>query len=166
VFGKNVRLGSGASAGPFCVIEGAEIAKARVGPFARLRPGSEIHDNAKIGNFVEIKNAIVSENSKINHLSYIGDSCIGKNTNIGAGTITCNYDGFKKHRTTIGENVFIGSNSALVAPIQICDNVLIGAGSVITKDVNAGDLALARSKQVNIENGANSFREKTKGNSK
>jgi bifunctional UDP-N-acetylglucosamine pyrophosphorylase/glucosamine-1-phosphate N-acetyltransferase len=163
VFGKNVRLGSGASVGPFCVVEGAEIRKAQVGPFARLRPGSEIRDNAKIGNFVEIKNGFIDENTKVNHLSYIGDTVVGKNTNIGAGTITCNYDGFKKHRTIIGDNVFIGSNTALIAPVEIRDSALIGAGSVVTENVNTGELAIARGKQKNVVGGAENFRKKTKG---
>ncbi|MDR2158224.1 MAG: bifunctional UDP-N-acetylglucosamine diphosphorylase/glucosamine-1-phosphate N-acetyltransferase GlmU, partial [Holosporaceae bacterium] len=122
VFLKNVRLKSGAQIGPFCVVEGATVSDARVGPFARLRTGANIKDGAKIGNFVEIKNSEISEGAKVNHLSYIGDANIGKNTNIGAGTITCNYDGFQKHKTFVGENVFVGSNVALVAPVQIHDN--------------------------------------------
>ena len=158
VFGKNVKIKSGAEVGPFCVVEGAEVKSAQVGPFSRLRPGSEIHDGAKIGNFVEIKNSIINEKTKVNHLSYIGDSDLGKNTNVGAGTITCNYDGFKKYRTEIGENVFIGSNSALVAPVKISDGAVIGAGSVITKDVNPNSLAIARGFQRNIENWAVNFR--------
>lgn len=158
VFGKNVKIKSGAEVGPFCVVEGAEIRSAQVGPFSRLRPGSEIHDGAKIGNFVEIKNSVINEKTKVNHLSYIGDSDLGKNTNVGAGTITCNYDGFKKYRTEIGENVFIGSNSALVAPVKIDDGAIIGAGSVITKNVNSDSLAIARGFQKNIENWAVNFR--------
>ncbi len=160
VFGKNVKIKSGAEIGPFCVVEGAEVKSARVGPFSRLRPGSEIHDGAKIGNFVEIKNSVINEKTKVNHLSYIGDSDLGKNTNVGAGTITCNYDGFKKYRTEIGENVFIGSNSALVAPVKISDGAIIGAGSVITKDVDSDSLAVARGFQKNIENWAVNFRVK------
>lgn len=171
-FGKNVKIKSGAEIGPFCVIEGAEVRSAQVGPFSRLRPGSEIHNGVKVGNFVEIKNSIVNEKTKVSHLSYIGDSDLGKNTNVGAGTITCNYDGFKKYRTKIGENVFIGSNSALVAPVKIADGAMIGAGSVITKDVNSDSLAVARGMQRNIENWAVNFRikhlnsEKTPKNSK
>ena len=158
VFGKNVKIKSGAEIGPFCVVESADIRHAQVGPFSRLRPGSEIHDGAKIGNFVEIKNSVINEKTKVNHLSYIGDSDLGKNTNVGAGTITCNYDGFKKYRTEIGKNVFIGSNSALVAPVKISDGAIIGAGSVITKDVNTNSLAIARGFQKNIENWAVNFR--------
>ena len=158
VFGKNVKIKSGAEIGPFCVVEGAEVKSAQVGPFSRLRPGSEIHDGAKIGNFVEIKNSIINEKTKVNHLSYIGDSDLGKNTNVGAGTITCNYDGFKKYRTEIGENVFIGSNSALVAPVKIANGAIIGAGSVITKDVDSDSLAVARGSQRNIKDWAVNFR--------
>ena len=152
VFGENVRVKRGAVVGPFCVVEGADIREAQVGPFSRIRPGSEIHDGAKIGNFVEIKKSVISEKTKVNHLTYIGDSFVGKNTNIGAGTITCNYDGINKHKTNIGENVFVGSNSAIVAPVKIHDNVTIGAGSVITKDVPENSLAVARGLQKNIEN--------------
>lgn len=151
VFGEGVRVKRGAVVGPFCVVEGAEIREAQVGPFSRLRLGSEIHDGAKIGNFVEIKKSTISEKTKVNHLTYVGDSFIGKNTNVGAGTITCNYDGINKHRTDIGENVFIGSNSAIVAPVKIHDNATIGAGSVITKDVPENSLAVARGFQKNIE---------------
>ncbi|MBO7453789.1 MAG: bifunctional UDP-N-acetylglucosamine diphosphorylase/glucosamine-1-phosphate N-acetyltransferase GlmU [Alphaproteobacteria bacterium] len=160
VFGKNVKIKSGAEIGPFCVVEGAEVKSAQVGPFARLRSGSEIRDGAKIGNFVEIKNSVVHEKTKVNHLSYIGDSNLGKSTNIGAGTITCNYDGFKKYRTEVGEGVFIGSNSALVAPVKIEDGAVIGAGSVITRDVEPSSLAIARGFQKNIKDWAVNFREK------
>jgi bifunctional UDP-N-acetylglucosamine pyrophosphorylase/glucosamine-1-phosphate N-acetyltransferase len=162
VFSENVKLKSGASVGPFCVVEGSEIGKACIGPFARIRPGSEIRDEARIGNFVEIKNSVVAEKSKVNHLSYIGDSSVGRESNIGAGSVTCNYDGFEKHKTQIGEKVFIGSNSSLVAPVKIHDNAMIGAGSVITKDVEDGALAIARERQVNIANGAINFRENRK----
>ena len=127
-------------------------------PLARLRPQTEIHENVHIGNFVEIKKSQIAKNSKINHLSYIGDSEIGENTNIGAGTITCNYDGFNKFKTKIGNNVFIGSNSALVAPVDIQDGAIIGAGSVITKNVEADDLAVSRTSQTNISKGAIKFR--------
>ena len=160
MFGKNVKIKSGAEIGPFCVVEGAEVKSAQVGPFARLRSGSEIRDGAKIGNFVEIKNSVVHEKTKVNHLSYIGDSNLGKSTNIGAGTITCNYDGFKKYRTEVGEGVFIGSNSALVAPVKIEDGAVIGAGSVITRDVEPSSLAIARGFQKNIKDWAVNFREK------
>ncbi|MDR2681617.1 MAG: bifunctional UDP-N-acetylglucosamine diphosphorylase/glucosamine-1-phosphate N-acetyltransferase GlmU [Holosporaceae bacterium] len=158
-FGPNVHLKSGTHINSFCVVEGADIKNAAVGPFARIRPNTQISENAKIGNFVEIKNSLVQKNAKINHLSYVGDSEIGKNTNIGAGTITCNYDGFQKHKICIGENVFIGSNSALVAPVEIGDNAMIGAGSVITQKVEPGFLAISRTPQRNIENGSIEFRE-------
>lgn len=163
VFGKNVKIKSGAEVGPFCVVEGAEVRSAQIGPFSRLRPGSEIHDGSKIGNFVEIKNSIVHEKTKVNHLSYIGDSDVGENTNIGAGTITCNYDGFKKYRTEIGENVFIGSNSALIAPVKIEGGAVIGAGSVITKNVDSNALAIARGFQRNVKDWAVDFRVKRSG---
>ncbi|MDR0631846.1 MAG: bifunctional UDP-N-acetylglucosamine diphosphorylase/glucosamine-1-phosphate N-acetyltransferase GlmU [Holosporaceae bacterium] len=152
VFLENVVIKRGAHVGPFCVVEGSTIANAKIGPFSRLRTGTEIQDGVRIGNFVEIKNSVVSRESKINHLSYVGDANIGKNTNIGAGTITCNYDGIKKHRTAVGENVFVGSNAALVAPVEIGDNVTIGAGSVIVKNVENGALAIARNNQTNIAN--------------
>lgn len=158
VFGRNVRISSHAEVGPFCVLDGAEVKSAQVGPFSRLRPGAEIHNKAKIGNFVEVKNSVISEGTKVNHLSYIGDSNVGENTNIGAGTITCNYDGFKKYKTEIGKNVFIGSNSALVSPIKIQDGAMIGAGSVITFDVDRDALAIARGRQKNIKNWAKVFR--------
>ena len=122
---------------------------ATVGPFARLRPGAELAEHVHVGNFVEVKNAIVAEGAKINHLSYIGDADIGERTNIGAGTITCNYDGVFKHRTTIGKRVFVGSNTMLVAPVTLGDDSMTGSGSVITQDVPAGDLAIGRAKQVN-----------------
>ncbi|MDR2794477.1 MAG: hypothetical protein LBB12_01725, partial [Holosporaceae bacterium] len=152
VFGENVHVKSGTHINSFCSLEGANIKNAAVGPFARIRPDTFIAENAKIGNFVEIKNSIVHENAKINHLTYVGDSEIGKNTNIGAGVITCNYDGFRKYKTQIGENVFIGSNSALVAPVNIGDDATIGAGSIITKNVDPGSLAVSRAPQRNIEN--------------
>ena len=151
VFYEGVHIKSGANVGPFCVVEGAQIGTAQVGPFSRLRPGAEINDRVKIGNFVEIKKSVVSEGAKVNHLTYIGDSFVGKNTNIGAGTITCNYDGVHKHKTHIGENVFVGSNSALVAPVEIGDNATIGAGSVITRNVQENALAVARGRQRNID---------------
>ena len=128
-----------------------------------MRTGSEIQDNAKIGNFVEIKNSVICSDAKINHLTYIGDCEVGQGTNVGAGTITCNYDGFKKYKTKIGQNVFIGSNTALVAPVEIGDNAMIGAGSVITKNVASGDLSLARDAQKNLKDGSIRFRENRKG---
>lgn len=157
-FAKNVHISSGAEVGPFCVVEGASIKSATVGPFARLRPDTIIDDGAKIGNFVEIKNSEIHQGAKVNHLTYIGDAEIGKRTNIGAGTITCNYDGFKKYRTKIGENSFIGSNTAIVAPVEIADNTTIGAGSVVTKNVAVGELAIAREKQKNIPEWTTKFR--------
>ena len=158
-FGPKVKIESDVEIKSFCHIEGAKIQKnAVIGPFARIRPQTEIHENVHIGNFVEIKKSQIAKNSKINHLSYIGDSEIGENTNIGAGTITCNYDGFNKFKTTIGDNVFIGSNSALIAPVEIKNGAIIGAGSVITKNVEADDLAVSRSTQTNIPKGAIKFR--------
>ena len=158
-FGSEVVVESGVEIKSFCHIEGAKIQKnAKIGPFARIRPQSEIAENVHIGNFVEIKKSQIAKNSKINHLSYIGDSEIGENTNIGAGTITCNYDGFNKFKTKIGDNVFIGSNSAIVAPIEIQNGAIIGAGSVITKNVESNDLAVSRTSQTNLAGGATKFR--------
>ena len=136
---------------PNCVIEDAEIGRgSRIGPFARLRPETSLAENVHVGNFVEIKKTAVAEGSKINHLSYIGDSIVGSKVNIGAGTITCNYDGANKFRTIIGDNAFIGSNSQLVAPVVIGENATIGAGSTITKDAPENQLTLARAKQISI----------------
>jgi bifunctional UDP-N-acetylglucosamine pyrophosphorylase/glucosamine-1-phosphate N-acetyltransferase len=148
VFGPGVRIGEGARIRAFSHIEGALVARgAEVGPYARLRPGAEIGENAKVGNFVEIKKARLAKGAKANHLSYIGDAEVGEGANIGAGTITCNYDGFFKYRTVIGEGAFIGSNSALVAPVSIGAGAIVGAGSVVTGDVEADALALARGSQ-------------------
>lgn len=152
IFGEGVKLKRGAVIGPFCVLEGSNISAATVGPFARIRPGSEIRNSAKIGNFVEIKKSLISEHTKVNHLSYIGDSTVGAGTNIGAGTITCNYDGQHKHQTCIGSEVFVGSNTALVAPVEIGNGAIIGAGSVITDNIPSQSLAIARSRQVNMDN--------------
>jgi bifunctional UDP-N-acetylglucosamine pyrophosphorylase/glucosamine-1-phosphate N-acetyltransferase len=158
-FGPKVKIENDVEIKSFCHIEGTKIQKnAVIGPFARLRPQTEIHENVHIGNFVEIKKSQIAKNSKINHLSYIGDSEIGENTNIGAGAITCNYDGFNKFKTKIGDNVFIGSNSALIAPVEIKNGAIVGAGSVITKNVEADDLAVSRSTQTSIPNGAIKFR--------
>lgn len=152
-FGANVSIESNVEIKSFCHIEGAVIKSgARVGPFARLRPGSEIGVDAHIGNFVEIKKSQIGQEVKIGHLTYIGDSKIGAKTNIGAGTITCNYDGENKFETIIGESVFIGSNSALVAPVNIGDNSFVGAGSTVTKNVPSDSLAVARGKQIVKEN--------------
>ena len=133
-------------------IESSKVgASSRIGPYARLRPGTTLENNIHIGNFVEIKNSDIGENSKVNHLSYIGDSDIGKNVNVGAGTITCNYDGVNKHRTIIEDEVFIGSNSQLVAPVKIGKGSTVGAGSTITKDIPEQQLAISRPKQINIK---------------
>jgi len=150
VFGPGVTVESGTTIRAFSHLEGCHISRgAVVGPYARLRPGAELAENVKVGNFVEIKNALIAEGAKVNHLSYIGDATIGARSNIGAGTITCNYDGVFKHKTTIGEDVFIGSNTMLVAPITVGDAAMTGSGSVVTRDVPAGDLAVARAKQEN-----------------
>ena len=153
VFGPKVKIGDNSYIKSFSHIEGTKIEKnVVVGPYARLRSGTVLKDNSKIGNFVETKKSNISQNSKVNHLSYVGDTSIGKNSNIGAGTITCNYDGIKKSRTKISDNVFIGSNSSLVAPIEIDKDSIVGAGSVITKNVNRRSLALTRSSQIEIKN--------------
>ncbi len=161
VFGDKVKIESNVEIKSFCNIEGAEIKSGSViGPFARIRSGTVIEEDSKIGNFVEIKKSQIKKGAKISHLSYVGDAEIGENSNLGAGTITCNYDGYNKFKTVIGENVFIGSNTALIAPINIGDNAVIGAGSVITKNVNADDLAISRAKQQNLENGGKNFHHK------
>ena len=153
VIGSKVKIGDNSHIKSFSYIEGTVIEKnVMVGPYARLRDGTFLKSNTKVGNFVETKKAKVNSNSKINHLSYIGDTYIGKNVNIGAGTITCNYDGIKKSKTKIDDNVFVGSNSSLVAPIKLAAASTIGAGSVITKNVNKKSLALTRTTQVEIKN--------------
>lgn len=150
VFGPGVTVESGATIRAFSHLEGCHVSRgAVVGPYARLRPGAELAESVKIGNFVEIKNARIAEGAKVNHLSYIGDATVGARSNIGAGTITCNYDGVFKHKTTIGADVFIGSNTMLVAPVTVGDAAMTGSGTVVTKDVPAGDLAVARAKQQN-----------------
>jgi bifunctional UDP-N-acetylglucosamine pyrophosphorylase / glucosamine-1-phosphate N-acetyltransferase len=170
-FGPDVRIESGAVIHAFSHIEGARVAAgASVGPFARLRPGTDLGKDVKVGNFVEIKAAQVEQGAKISHLSYIGDARVGAQANIGAGTITCNYDGYLKQKTDIGAGAFIGSNSALVAPVKIGDNANVGAGSVITRDVAEDALAVARGKQVEIAGWAKRYRatkkaEKAKGKS-
>jgi bifunctional UDP-N-acetylglucosamine pyrophosphorylase/glucosamine-1-phosphate N-acetyltransferase len=159
VFGPGVSVGDGSEIKAFSHIEGAVIGKDTViGPFARLRPGTRISDRAHIGNFVEIKNALIGEDAKAGHLSYLGDATVGAGSNIGAGTITCNYDGFTKARTEIGPGVFIGSHTALVAPVTIGSDAMIGAGSVITQDVPADALALSRAELKIREGGAARFR--------
>lgn len=160
VFGPGARIGERVTIRAFSHIEGAEVeAGAEIGPFARLRPGAEIGGGAKVGNFVEVKKARLGAGAKANHLSYIGDADVGAGANIGAGTITCNYDGFFKYRTVIGERAFIGSNSALVAPVTVGDGALVGAGSVITGDVSADAIAIARGQQVEKPGRAARFRE-------
>ena len=164
ILGNNVKIGA------HCILRNCEIADntvieansiieealvgeyCTVGPYARLRPGAVMHAKAKVGNFVEMKKAVLGEGAKANHLTYLGDATVGANANIGAGTITCNYDGVNKSKTTIGQNAFIGSNSSLVAPVTIGDNATVGAGSVITSKVDENALAVARGKQRNIAN--------------
>jgi bifunctional UDP-N-acetylglucosamine pyrophosphorylase / glucosamine-1-phosphate N-acetyltransferase len=161
VFGPGVEIADGATIKAFSHIEGATIAtKAVIGPFARLRPGAKIGEKAKVGNFVEVKKSSLGPGAKANHLSYIGDAEIGADANIGAGTITCNYDGFGKYGTVIGEGAFIGSNTALVAPVSVGAGAIVGAGSVITKDVEADSLAVERSEQKGIAGWARRFRER------
>ena len=163
VFGPKVKVADGAVIRAFSHLEGATLASgAIVGPYARLRPGAVIGEGAHIGNFVEVKNAEMGAGAKANHLAYIGDASVGAGTNIGAGTITCNYDGFAKHRTTIGEGAFIGVNTALVAPVSVGDGAYIGTGSVITDDVPANALALGRARQVVKEERAIALRERFK----
>jgi bifunctional UDP-N-acetylglucosamine pyrophosphorylase/glucosamine-1-phosphate N-acetyltransferase len=158
-FGPGVSVGDNVRIRAFSHIEGASIAAgAVIGPFARLRPGATIGPHAHVGNFVEVKNATLGENAKANHLSYLGDAEIGAGANIGAGTITCNYDGYGKHKTRIGKNAFIGSNSALVAPVSVGDGAYVGSGSVIVEDVEADDLALGRARQTAIKGWAARFR--------
>jgi UDP-N-acetylglucosamine diphosphorylase/glucosamine-1-phosphate N-acetyltransferase len=153
VIGKKVKIGNNVTINSFSHLEDCKIKdKVEVGPYARLRPGTTLEEGSKIGNFVEVKKSTIGKKSKINHLSYIGDSEIGKGVNVGAGTITCNYDGVKKSKTKIKDNVFIGSNSSLVAPIILEKNSIVGAGSVITKKVKKNSLALTRSSQTEVKN--------------
>ena len=153
VIGQKVKIGNNVTIKSFSHLENCKIEnKVDVGPYARIRPGVVLKSGSKIGNFVEIKKSTLGKNSKVNHLTYIGDSQIGKSVNIGAGTITCNYDGVKKNQTKIKDNVFIGSNSSLVAPVTIEENSMVGAGSVITKNVKKKSLALTRSLQTEIKN--------------
>ena len=153
VIGKKVKIGNNVTINSFSHLEDCKIEnKVDLGPYARIRPGTILKEGSRIGNFVEVKKSSIGKKSKVNHLSYIGDSEIGKNVNIGAGTITCNYDGFKKSKTKVKNNVFIGSNSSLVAPVTINESSLIGAGSVITKNVKKKSLALTRAIQVEINN--------------
>jgi len=153
VFGKKVKIGNNVTIKSFSHLENCKIEnKVDIGPYARIRPGAILKEGSKVGNFVEIKKSILGKKSKVNHLTYIGDSVIGKSVNVGAGTITCNYDGIKKSKTKIKDNVFIGSNSSLVAPLTIEEGSVIGAGSVITKNVRKKSLALTRSLQTEIKN--------------
>ena len=153
VIGKKTKVGDNVEIMPFSHIENATLeSKVNVGPFSRIRPGSYLAKGSKVGNFVEIKKSKVGENSKINHLSYVGDASIGKNVNIGAGTITCNYDGKKKNKTKISDGAFIGSNTSLIAPIKIGKKAIIGAGSVMSKNVKDKSLSLTRAKQIEIKN--------------
>jgi len=153
VIGPRVKIGDNSHVKSFSHLEGTKIENnVTVGPYARLREGTVLKKNTKIGNFVETKKSSINQNSKINHLSYIGDTSIGKNSNIGAGTITCNYDGVKKSKTKISDNVFVGSNSSLIAPINISKNSVVGAGSVITKNVKQKSLAITRAPQLEIKN--------------
>ncbi len=161
VFGPGVDVADGATIHAFSHIEGAAIGtRASIGPFARIRPGTRLGEGTKVGNFVELKKAEVGKGAKVNHLSYVGDASVGPKANIGAGTITCNFDGFGKYRTEIGEGAFIGSNTALVAPVAIGAGAIVGAGSVITRDVDADSLALERSEQKGIAGWARRFRER------
>ena len=153
VFGKKVKIGNNVIINSFSHLEDCKVEnKVDIGPYARIRPGTILRNGSKIGNFVEVKKSIVGKKSKINHLSYVGDTQIGKEVNIGAGTITCNYDGVKKRKTKIKNNVFIGSNSSLVAPVTINENSIVGAGSVITKSIKKKSLALTRANQIEIRN--------------
>ena len=153
VIGKKVKIGSNVIIKSFSHLESCRIEnKVEIGPYARIRPNTILKEGSKIGNFVEVKKSTVGKKSKVNHLSYIGDSQIGKSVNIGAGTITCNYDGFKKSKTKIKDNVFIGSNSSLVAPVTINKKSIVGAGSVITKSVKEKSLAITRPKQIEVKN--------------
>ena len=153
VIGEKVRIQNNVKIFSFSHLENVKIENnVRVGPYARLRPGAILKSGSRVGNFVEVKKSTIGKGSKVNHLSYIGDAYLGKNVNIGAGTITCNYDGIKKSKTNIKDKVFVGSNSSLVAPITINENSIVGAGSVITKNVKKKSLALTRPSQVEIKN--------------
>ena len=153
VFGSKVKIGNNVTIKSFSHLENCKVEnKVDIGPYARIRPGTVLKEGSKIGNFVEIKKSTLGKKSKVNHLTYIGDSLIGKSVNVGAGTITCNYDGVKKNKTKIKDNVFIGSNSSLVAPLTIEQDSVVGAGSVITKNVRKKSLALTRSLQTEIKN--------------
>jgi bifunctional UDP-N-acetylglucosamine pyrophosphorylase / glucosamine-1-phosphate N-acetyltransferase len=160
-FGPDVEVKAGSTIKSFSFLEGVSIGNnVSVGPFAYLRPGAEIKDNAQIGNFVEVKGSVIGKNAKVKHLSYIGDADIGDDVNIGAGTVICNYDGVSKHRTVIGAAAFIGSNTSLVAPVEVGGGAIVGAGSVITQNIPKSALSVARADQVNYENMATVIRDK------
>ena len=153
VFGSKVKIGNNVTIKSFSHLENCKIEnKVNIGPYARIRPGAVLKEGSKVGNFVEVKKSVIGKKTKVSHLAYIGDTDIGKSVNVGAGTITCNYDGIKKRKTKIKDNVFIGSNSSLVAPLTIGKDSVVGAGSVITKKVNKKSLALTRSQQIEIIN--------------
>ena len=153
VIGSKVKIGNNVTIKSFSHLENCKIEnKVEIGPYARIRPGSILKEGSKVGNFVEIKKSTLGKKSKVNHLTYIGDTNIGKSVNVGAGTITCNYDGYKKSKTVIKDNSFIGSNSSLVAPVTIEQDSIVGAGSVITKNVKKKSLALTRSLQIEVQN--------------
>ena len=153
VIGSKVKIGNNVIIKSFSHLENCKIEnKVEIGPYARIRPGTTLREGSKVGNFVEIKKSTLGKKSKVNHLTYIGDTTIGKSVNVGAGTITCNYDGIKKYKTRIKDNVFIGSNSSLVAPITLAENSIVGAGSVITRNVSKKSLALTRSQQLEVKN--------------
>ena len=153
VIGSRVKIGNNVNIKSFSHLENCKIeSKVEVGPYARIRPGTTLKEGSKIGNFVEIKKSTLGKKSKVNHLTYIGDATIGKSVNVGAGTITCNYNGIKKYKTRIKDNVFVGSNSSLVAPLTLEENSIVGAGSVITKSVSRKSLALTRSQQLEVKN--------------
>ena len=153
VIGSKVKIGNNVTIKSFSHLENCNIeTNDEIGPYARIRPGTTLKEGSKIGNFVEIKKSTLGKKSKVNHLTYIGDASIGKSVNVGAGTITCNYDGVKKHKTRIKDNVFIGSNSSLVAPITLAENSIVGAGSIITRNVSKKSLALTRSQQLEVKN--------------
>jgi len=161
IFGCGVQVASGAQIRGFSHLEGAVIASGcRVGPFARLRPGAVLEDDVRVGNFVEVKQTRMGQGAKANHLAYLGDGEVGARANLGAGTVFCNYDGFLKYQTKIGAGAFVGSNSALVAPVSIGDGAYIGSGSVITKDVEPDALAVARGRQIQKSGWATAFRDK------
>jgi bifunctional UDP-N-acetylglucosamine pyrophosphorylase/glucosamine-1-phosphate N-acetyltransferase len=161
---KDSVLGRNVTVKPYCVIEGARVGDgAIVGPFARLREGTDLHEGVHVGNFVETKKAVLRKGVKANHLTYLGDTEIGERTNVGAGVITCNYDGFAKHKTTIGRDVFVGSDSQFVAPVTVGDGAVIAAGTTVTEDVPNDALALARAPQKNLPEGGAKYREKKRG---